>query len=212
MEVTRYDDGLWRWTTFYDEWRDEVGCVYYEGSDAVVLIDPLVPSEPSEAARFWEALDRDVGRLGLPVHVYITVFWHARSAGEIVGRYDGFLHSTSRARAANERRTGVEPVVFRPGDPLPGGIEALATGRATEVAYWIPAHGTLIPGDVLLGAADGGVRLCPESWLPSGIDHGRLRMALQPLLGLPVERILVSHGAPVTERARARLAAALDGG
>ena len=207
--MTRFADGLWRWTTYYDEWREEVGCVYVEGPDAVVLIDPLVPSEPSEAERFWEALDRDVGRLGLPVHVYITVFWHARSAGEIVRRYDGFLHSTSRARAANERRTGVEPVVFRPGDALPGGIEALATGRSTEVTYWIPAHGALVPGDVLLSDDDGGVRLCPESWLPSGIGHARLRAALEPLLDLPVERILVSHGAPVTEDARAHLARAL---
>jgi glyoxylase-like metal-dependent hydrolase (beta-lactamase superfamily II) len=211
MEVTRYDDGLWRWTTFYDEWREEVGCVYVEGPDAVVLIDPLVPSGASEASRFWKALDRDVGRLGLPVHVYITVFWHARSAGEIVRRYDGHLHSTSRARAANERRTGVEPVVFRPGDALPGGIEALATGRSTEVAYWIPVHGTLVPGDVLLGDDDGGVRLCPKSWLPTGVDHARLRTALEPLLDLPIARILVSHGAPVTEDAPARLAAALTG-
>ena len=209
--MTRYDDGLWRWTTFYDEWREEVGCVYVEGPDAVVLIDPLVPSGASEASRFWKALDRDVGRLGLPVHVYITVFWHARSAGEIVRRYDGHLHSTSRARAANERRTGVEPVVFRPGDALPGGIEALATGRSTEVAYWIPVHGALVPGDVLLGDDDGGVRLCPESWLPTGVDHARLRAALEPLLDLPIARILVSHGAPVTEDAPARLAAALTG-
>ncbi len=207
--MTRFADGLWRWTTYYDEWRDEVGCVYVEGPDAVVLIDPLVPSVPSEAARFWAALDRDVGRLGRPVHVYITVFWHARSAGEIVRRYDGCLHATSRARAANERRTGVEPVGFRPGDALPGGIEALATGRSTEVAYWIPAHGALVPGDVLLGDGDGGVRLCPESWLPSGIGHARLRVALKPLLDLPVESILVSHGAPVTEDARAHLARAL---
>ncbi len=207
--MTRYDEGLWRWTTFYDEWHEDVGCVYYEAADAIVLIDPLVPAEAPELARFWEALDRDVDRLRLPVHVYITVFWHARSAGEIVRRYEGTLHSTSRARAANARRTGVEPVVFRPGDALPGGIEALSTGRSTEVAYWIPEHRAIVPGDVLLGDADGGVTMCPESWLPAGIDHARLRAALAPVLDLPVAKVLVSHGAPVTEDARARLAAAL---
>ncbi len=145
------------------------------------------------------------------MHVYITVFWHARSAGEIVRRYNGCLHSTSRARAANERRTAIEPVVFRPGDALPGGIEALATGRSTEVAYWIPEHGALVPGDVLLGDGNGGVTMCPESWLPAGIGHDRLRAALTPLLDLPIARILVSHGAPVTENAGERLAAALTG-
>ena len=69
MDVTRFADGLWRWTTYYEEWRDEVGCVYYEAPDAIVLIDPLVPAEPSEKARFWKALDRDVARVGRPVHV-----------------------------------------------------------------------------------------------------------------------------------------------
>jgi hypothetical protein len=34
---------------------------------------------------------------------------------------------------------------------------------------------------------------------------------LKPLLDLPIERVLVSHGEPVTERARARLAEALAG-
>jgi glyoxylase-like metal-dependent hydrolase (beta-lactamase superfamily II) len=90
-------------------------------------------------------------------------------------------------------------------------VQALASGRSTEVVYWIPEHGAVVPGDVLLGDGSGGLRLCPRSWLPAGVDHARLRTALRPLLELPVERVLVSHGEPVTQDARARLAAALDG-
>ena len=45
MQVVRVADGLWRWTAYHEEWRDEVGCVYYEAPDAIVLIDPLVPTE-----------------------------------------------------------------------------------------------------------------------------------------------------------------------
>jgi glyoxylase-like metal-dependent hydrolase (beta-lactamase superfamily II) len=212
MDVTRFADGLWRWTAYYEEWRDTVGCVYYESSDAIVLIDPLVPTEAPEApeaVRFWDALDRDVTRVGLPVHVFITVFWHARSAGEIVRRYDGTLHAPSRARAANEKRTGVTASVFRPGDALPGGVAALATGRSTEVVYWIPEHRALVPGDVLLGADGGGLRLCPPSWLPTSVTQAKLQAALKPLLDLPVERILVSHGEPVTTAAGMRLREAL---
>ena len=44
---------------------------------------------------------------------------------------------------------------------------------------------------------------------PTGVDHARLRAALKPLLALPVTRVLVSHGEPVTEAAHARLAEAL---
>jgi glyoxylase-like metal-dependent hydrolase (beta-lactamase superfamily II) len=211
MKVEKLAEGLWRWTAHHEEWRDEVGCVYLEAPDAIVLIDPLVPSETTEAARFWKALDGDVRRAGVPVHVLVTVFWHVRSAGEIVRRYGGRLHASSRARPAIQRRTEAVTDVFRPGDRLPGGVEALPSGRATEVVYWIPKHRALVPGDVVLGHEDGGLRLCPESWLPSGVGHARLQEALRPLLELPVERVLVSHGEPVTADARARLAEALQG-
>ncbi len=206
VEVTRIADGLWRWSTYYGEWRHEVGSVYLEAADAVVLVDPLVPEEPGEAARFWHALDRDVARAGVPVHVLITVFWHARSSAEIVRRYDGRLHASTRARAAIERRTGPATDLFRPGDALPGGVEAFPSGRATEVVLWIPAERTLVPGDVILGADDGGLRLCPTSWLPSGVGHAELRSALAPLIDLPVERVLVSHGSPVLRDGSAALA------
>jgi hypothetical protein len=209
MEVTRIADRLWRWSTYYGEWRDEVGSVYVEADDAIVLIDPLVPEERDEAERFWRALDRDVERAGAPVHVLVTVFWHVRSAAEVVRRYRGRLHAASRARAPIERRAGLTSAVFRPGDPLPGGVEALPSGRATEVVFWLAAHAAVVPGDVLLGDAGGGVRLCPESWLPSGVGHAELRTALAPLLELPVERVLVSHGAPVLGDGQDALAKAL---
>ena len=209
MEVTRIADGLWRWSTYYGEWRDEVGSVYVESDDAVVLVDPLVPEERDEAELFWRALDRDVARAGVPVNVLVTVFWHVRSAAAVVRRYRGRLHAASRARAPIERRAGLASVVFRPGDTLPGGVEALPSGRATEVVFWLPAHAAVVPGDVLLGDAGGGVRLCPESWLPSGVGHAELRRALAPLLDLPVERVLVSHGAPVLANGRGALEEAL---
>ncbi|HEY9456357.1 MAG TPA: hypothetical protein VIQ56_00485, partial [Gaiella sp.] len=57
--------------------------------------------------------------------------------------------------------------------------------------------------------AGGGVRLCPESWLPSGVGHAELRTALAPLLELPVERVLVSHGVPVLAGGHDALAKAL---
>lgn len=209
MEVTRIADGLWRWSTYYGEWRDEVGSVYVEADDAIVLVDPLVPEEPDEAERFWHALDRDVERAGVPVHVLVTVFWHVRSAADLVGRYGGRLHASSRARAPIERRAGFDSDVFRPGDTLPGGLEAFPSGRATEVVFWAPAYGALIPGDVLLGDGDGGVRLCPESWLPAGVGHAELRAALAPLLELPVTRVLVSHGVPVLDNGHSALERAL---
>jgi hypothetical protein len=47
MQVARIAEGLWRWSAYYEEWREDVGCVYYEAPDAVVLIDPLVSGRRS---------------------------------------------------------------------------------------------------------------------------------------------------------------------
>jgi glyoxylase-like metal-dependent hydrolase (beta-lactamase superfamily II) len=210
MDVLRIDDGLWRWGTHYGEWKEDVGCVYVETEDAIVLIDPLVPEEPDEAERFWKALDRDVKRARLPVHVLVTVFWHARSSAAFVQRYEARLHAPSGARAAIDRRTHAITDVYRAGDLLPGGIVSFATARRGEVVFWLPGHRALVPGDVILGAEAGGVRLCPESWLPAGMSHEKLRASLRPLLELPVERVLVSHGVPVLQNGHAALAA-LDG-
>lgn len=199
--------GLWRWTGWHEEWQEDVGSVYCETADGVVLIDPLVPPEDTE--RFWRALDRDVKRVGGTVHVLVSVFWHTRSSAEMVERYGARVWAPSGARAAVARRAGVVDHPFRPGDALPGGIEAHRTVRGGEVVYWLPDHKALVPGDVLLGGGRGGVRMCPESWLPSARKHVELAASLSPLLELPIERILVSHGDPVLTDGKRALARAL---
>jgi len=207
VEVLEIAPGLWRWTGYHEEWKEDVGCVYCESPDGVVLVDPLVPPEDTE--RFWTALDRDVERARGRVHVLVTIFWHTRHTAAMVERYAAQVWAPSRGRAAIARRAGVVTDVFRPGDPLPGGTQAFATARATEVVYWIPGHRALVPGDVLLGDGHGGVRMCPESWLPAGATHAKLAESLRTLLELPVERVLLSHGEPVLTNGHAALAAAL---
>ncbi|MBA3332409.1 MAG: MBL fold metallo-hydrolase [Actinobacteria bacterium] len=207
MEVAQIDPGLWRWTGYHEEWKEDVGSVFYEMEDGVVLVDPLVPAEDSE--RFWRALDGDVRRKGRNVHVLLTVFWHVRSTAAIVERYAARVWAPNASRAAVERRSGAVTNVFRPGDRLPGGIEAFRSARRSEVAFWIPQHRALVPGDVLLGDGAGGVRMCPESWLPEKTGHPELANSLRPLLDLPVRRILVSHGEPVLTNGIRKLAAAL---
>jgi len=194
VEVTRIEDGLWRWTTTHPEWSagadwdPEVGCVYWETPEAVVLVDPLVPVDEPERDRFLDALDRDVELLARPVLVLLTCAWHARSSEELARRYGG------RVR--------------HPGDPLPGGARAIASPTANELVFWLPAPRTVVPGDVLLGRDDG-LSLCPEAWLESRGGIAQLVDDLVPLLGLPVSRVLTSHGPPVLTDGRDALARAL---
>ena len=215
MEGQELARGLRRWVAPHpdwtpdeggpDGWDRDVGCVSYETPEALVLFDPLVP-EPAEP--FWSELDRMVEGAGRSPDVLLTVYWHARSADEILERYGArvWAHEPATERVA-ERTRFTE--TFRPGDALPGGVQALDASRAGEVLFWLPPHRALVCGDVLLGAAGGGVRTCPDSWLPDGVTAEDLRASLRHLLELPVEMVLVSHGKPVLADGRAALARAL---
>ncbi|HVU77880.1 MAG TPA: hypothetical protein VHC67_09880 [Gaiellaceae bacterium] len=95
-----------------------------------------------------------------------------------------------------------------------GGVECIPTARNGEVVSWVPGERAVIVGDVLLGAGarprptDDPLRLCPQRRL-AGANLEELRESLRPLLGLPVEQVLVSHGAPVTAGGADALAAIL---
>jgi hypothetical protein len=174
--------GLRRWTAWHDEWKQEVASLAVETDDGLVLIDPLKPPpevRPSE-------------------HVLVTVYWHGRSTKDV-----DVAHVWASTRSAQPlRNRGIAVTnVFRAGDELPGGIQAFQTARAAEVVYWLPDQRALAVGDVLLGSP---LRLCPESWLGKP-THGDLRASLRPVLELPVERVLVSHGEPVLQDGRAAL-------
>jgi glyoxylase-like metal-dependent hydrolase (beta-lactamase superfamily II) len=214
VEVGEIAPGLWRWTTRHPEWtpanegwEPEVGCVYYEARDAVVLIDPLVPVDAGERDRFWRSLDRDVAALARPLAILLTVFWHERSAAELADRYP---RTSVWAHARAVARLEVQVTnPFTLDDRLPSGVQAFDANRRDEVVYWMPEHRALVAGDVLLGDGRGGVRVCPDSWLPDGVTPSAFRVSLRPLLQLPVERVLVSHGEPVLENGRELLARAL---
>ncbi len=80
---------------------------------------------------------------------------------------------------------------------------------AGETIFWLPEPRTLIPGDRILGAGGGGLRLCPDSWLRSlktPITQAELKPRLRPLLELPVQRVLVSHGEPILRDGASALA------
>jgi glyoxylase-like metal-dependent hydrolase (beta-lactamase superfamily II) len=185
---------LRRWTAFHEEWNEEVGSVAVETQDGLVFIDPLDP--PAD--------------LGRPDHVLLTVFWHARDTGRLGAER---VWASTRAASPLANR-GIE-VTDRLEAELPGRIVPFPTARAGEVVYWLPNERALVVGDVLLGAGAkprptrDPLRLCPERWLGAH-THDDLRRSLQPLLALPIEQVLVSHGEPVERDGGAALAAVLD--
>ena len=214
MELDEIAPGLWRWTAAHPEWTPEtlaedgweqdVACVRYDSGDAVVLVDPLVPQ--GEPDGLWSFVDPAAA--GRPVHVLITIHWHARSAQEVADRYPGTrVWAHEPARALVEERT-VCTDVFRPGDTLPGGLVPLDAHRGWEALLWIPEHETLVVGDVITGMGDGRLRVRDE-WTLS-VDPETIHAALRAELDLPIERVLPGHGPPVLAGGRAALDAALE--
>lgn len=181
-----------RWTARHEEWNEEVGSVAVESDDGLLFFDPIEP--PAD--------------LGDPAHTFVTVFFHARDAKSRV-----WAPTNQVRRLANRGVDVTDP--FEIGDELPGGVQAFATARASEVVYWVPSEQAVVVGDVLLGAGakpratDEPLRLCPPRWVGTGKTHEDLRASLRPLLELPVEQVLVSHGQPVLTGGHAALAALL---
>jgi hypothetical protein len=184
-------DGLYRWTVKHpawrpgaepgsaDDWPEEVGCVAFRAERTLVLVDPLVAEEGF--------LDELVEGHDKPVSVLQTIQWHARSRDLVERRYAD--------RLAEEPGPDVEPV------PIAG---------AGETMVWLPVLRALIPGDRLIGDGRGGLRMCPDSWMTNlKLDQAGLADALRPLLDLPVEAVIVSHGEPVLRDGRRLIAQAI---
>ena len=180
--------GLWRWTAAHPAWRPgaatdspadwdrEVGSILWRSRDHAVFIDALLPDDRASFWRWADKLVADAHR----VLALTTIGFHRRDRDAVAERYSA---DTSRARAA-----------------LPEGLEAIPLRGAGEVEFWLPRERTLVAGDRVLGGREGGLRMCPQSWLgylSPPVTLTDLAALLRPLLDLPIERVLVSHGQPV---------------
>ena len=118
------------------------------------------------------------------------------------------FHGRSRD-AVLERYGGAK---VRHDAPMPAGVEAMPVARFDETMYWLPGPRALVPGDRLIGDGERRGAAVPgvvAGLHPPTVDVDALRVALAPLLELPVEHVLVSHGAPVVGGGGAALARAL---
>ena len=116
------------------------------------------------------------------VQVVLTAEWHSRDA----------------------ERVGV-PIRS---DDLPPEVTAQPAFFPGERTLWVPAHNALVAGDSL---PDGGAM--PDEWLESEwakATRAEYNAKLRPLLDLPVELLLPTHGEPVLDNAHDALRAALS--
>jgi glyoxylase-like metal-dependent hydrolase (beta-lactamase superfamily II) len=195
--------GLWRWTARHPEWHPgefgaEVGSFALEAGGDLLLIDPLLPGDDdTPVLELLDELARDRA-----VHVLITIGYHVRSAETLCERYGGRVYGPHTCESRLQDTTLLTEL--EPGEPGPAGVTAFPIGRPrrTERPLWLPSHAALAFGDAVVTTPDGELRV----WVQDPVDEKRRRWyrerfapTLEPLLELPVERVLVTHGDPVLE-------------
>lgn len=208
-------EGLWRWTARHPEWHPgefgaEVACFAAQAGDTTVLIDPLLPPDPSSVLAVIDQTLAD--RLA----ILITIPYHVRSAEALWRRYSKEAETTIHGHPACAKRL-TDRSGFRemePGTPLPAGVTAHRIGkpRRYETPLHIPSHKALVFGDAV---AESGGRLVV--WSSDKVDAKverfyaqRFNPTLEPLLELDFDNVLVTHGQPLMGGGKRALRAALD--
>jgi hypothetical protein len=193
VEVRDVAPGLWLWRQPHPDWEEgkdwepEVASFAVESRGTAVLLDPLAP--PPHAREVWARLD--ALRPGVAVVLKPD---HVRDIDLFVRWYGVRAYGPYLFWRGDVPHTELEPV--RPGDELPGGLLAQSDGRdAMETPVYLPEQRALVFADGM--TAPGGVL---RVWATPSHEE-RTLPALRALLALPFERVLVSHGEPVHDRA-----------
>jgi hypothetical protein len=193
VEVRDVTAGLWLWRQPHPAWREgfdwepQVTSFAVQSRGVPVVIDPLAPHPAARDA--WARLNAFAPRA-----VVVLKPDHVRDVDLFVRWYGARAYGPWLFWRDDVPRTELEPI--RPGDELPGGLQAHDDGRdAMETPLYLPEQRALVFADGM--TAPGGVlRAWATPW-----HEERTLPALRALLALPFEHVLVSHGEPVHRRA-----------
>jgi glyoxylase-like metal-dependent hydrolase (beta-lactamase superfamily II) len=205
--------GLWRWTARHPEWHPgrfgaAVASFALVAETDLLLIDPLLAGDATPVLDVLDRLAR-----GHAVHVLVTIGYHVRSGEELRARYDGRIWGPPNCASRLAEPARLE--VLEPQAEGPGGAVAFRIGKPVrgERPLWLPSHRAVAFGDALVTTPAGDLRV----WVQEPVDERRRRFyrdrfapTLAPLLDLPVERVLVTHGAPILTDGAAALRRALE--
>jgi hypothetical protein len=205
--------GIWRWTARHPDWHPgefgaEVASFALETGDDLLLVDPLLPED---GAPVLDMLDRLAK--GRTTNSLITIGYHVRSAEFLATRYGGRIHGP--ATCAKRLQDTSLLTELTPDTPGPAGTRAFAIGkpRRSERPLWLPSHGALAFGDALVTNPGGELRMWAQDPLDDKVRRfyrQRLAPTLAPLLEVPVEHVLVTHGEPVVGGGAEALRAAVE--
>jgi glyoxylase-like metal-dependent hydrolase (beta-lactamase superfamily II) len=195
--VEQLRDGIWRWEARHPSWTEDDGGPDGWGPDVVsyaidagerlLLIDPLaVPAEVEELAS------------GRETAILLTCPWHERDARAVGRRLGAPIYVPPPDEGEKDPVPGT---VFAAGDRLPGGVDVYPGIEPNDLVLWVEPHRALVLGDTLVDRGEG--LEIPLTWLRE-MTLAELFATLRPLLDLPVELVLPTHGPPADRAALVR--------
>ena len=214
--------GLWHWRARHPQWEptepwaQNVSSYAIADGERLLLFDPLgVPAEIEQLAADREAA------------IVLTAPWHERDARGLVERLGAPVYTPLpdtaeelmetwglTAEQVGEGSPDVRWLLdgeagtahwYSAGDRLPVGVGAFPGQKRNDAVLWIESHRAVVAGDTLADFGRG-PQINPR-WLSAGVTREQVVEGLRPLLALPVEHLLETHGGPfgreVLERALA---------
>jgi glyoxylase-like metal-dependent hydrolase (beta-lactamase superfamily II) len=202
---------LWHWKAPHPDWRPSepwdrnVSSYAIADGERLLLFDPIAPPSEIEAL----ATEREAA-------IVLTCPWHERDAKGLVERLGAPVYTPSPDTAEDLLRIydftapegWVSPDVrwlvdeeageahwYAAGDRLPEGVAAFPGQKRNDVVLWVESQGAVIVGDTLVDFGNG--LEINARWLESQrIAREQVVDGLLPLLELPVEHVLATHGGP----------------
>ena len=207
--------GLWHWQAPHPGWESGEPWDRNVSSYAIADRERLLLFDPLDVPADLEAL-----AAGRETAIVLTAPWHERDAQSIVERLGVPVYTPLPDSAqylmdtygitAEQAGDGSPDVVWllrgkkgeaRPyaaGDRLPFGADVHAGHKPNDTVLWLESHRAVISGDTLVDFGQG--LEINEQWLRPGMTLEHIAASLRPLLDLPVEHVLPTHGTP-TDRA-----------
>ena len=202
--------GLWHWEAPHPDWEPSepwqqlVSSYAIDDGERLLLFDPIAP--PSEIDEL--AADRDTAAV-------LTSPWHERDTRSLVERLgvpvfapppDSQQDLMEKYGVTAEQAAGGSPDLawllagqgeahlYKTGDRLPVGVEAFPGREPNDVVLWIESCRAVVAGDTLVDFGRG--LEIPVEWLRDGVTREQVVEGLRPLLELPIEHVLATHGGP----------------
>jgi len=217
--VRELGPGLWHWQAPHPEWRatepwdKNVSSYAIDDGERLLLFDPIAP--PPELV--GRAAERDTA-------VVLTAPWHERDTQSLVERLGvpvftplpdsaQYLMDTYGITAEQAgdgspdlvwllRENKGEARPYSPSERLPFGADVFPGHKPNDTVLWIESQRAVISGDTLVDFGHG--LEINERWLRPGVTRAEVAQPLRPLLELPVEHVLATHGGPTDRDALER--------